>query len=460
MSSVYEYDPFEDDPSDQVKRAAAFVGKYADRATVAFLQDIELPRERWQMTEEIARSMLDRRAAAMAEATALEDFRAAKAKKLRVLEGSGDQPRQPEILDLAEYFSYPRERPQPTIGGQRSDNRMMLYPGKWHTCIALTAAGKSWLALWHAAAVMAEGQTVVYLHFEEETPESTFERLAQLGVSEETIQDYFVWVTVDSRFAPGRMAELLDGLEPALVILDGINAACSLHGWKTLETEAVGQYRATLVRPATTLGAAVLSLGHPPKGRDRQGERHGFGSTAWLDEVDGAGFRLVASKTPIGRGRLGSSHLYTVKDRNGEVERHGVLSTEQDREGWYFLGSMIVDDSGAGPVGLDDDDQDTTTIRVQVPETTEDGEPVDRVDKLAATILAWLEAHGGQYASERQLGDAIRADRTTVTGTDLAVALERLENAGKITRPPYVPRQARPGRLVTTAPETTQTEES
>src|SRR5215213_2996780 len=167
---------------------------------------------------------------------------------------------------------------------------------------------------WHAVQVMESGRAVVYVHFEEASPESTIARLRQLGVTDETLEDYFTWSATEAPFKPGRMAHLIEDLEPGLVSLYGINAACSQHGWDPNGTDGVGQYFATLVRPAMSAGAAVLSLGHPPKARDRQTERHGYGSTAWLDQADGVGFRMVASKTPIGRGRIGSSSLYSVKD--------------------------------------------------------------------------------------------------------------------------------------------------
>jgi hypothetical protein len=131
---------------------------------------------------------------------------------------------------------------------------------------------------------------------------------------------------------------------PTLVVLDGINAACSLHGWNPNETGGVGAYRLTFEKPATKRDAAVLSLGHPPKARDRQDERHGYGSTAWLDEVDGVGFRMEAAKVPIRRGHRGGSRLYAVKDRDDQVKQHGHQVV--NRDGWSYLGQFVLDDTG------------------------------------------------------------------------------------------------------------------
>jgi hypothetical protein len=50
------------------------------------------------------------------------------------------------------------------------------------------------------------------------------------------------------------------------------------------------------VHPLLTVGCTVLSLGHPPKAVNRQSESYPYGAAGWLNDVDGAGFRLNASK--------------------------------------------------------------------------------------------------------------------------------------------------------------------
>ena len=97
---------------------------------------------------------------------------------------------------------------------------------------------------------------------------------------------------------------------PLLAILDGTNAACGIHGWDVSINNSVGLYRAMFVHPLTKVGAAVLSLGHPPKAVNRQNESYSYGAAGWLNDVDGVGYKLTASKTPISKGAKGSSALY------------------------------------------------------------------------------------------------------------------------------------------------------
>ena len=83
----------------------------------------------------------------------------------------------------------------------------------------------------------------------------------------------------------------------------------------------------------------------------------GFGSTAWLDEVDGVGFRMAASKEhPMVIGGKGHSALYVVKDRYSQVKRWGNLDTTKE-QAWWYMGAFVVDDTPKA----------STVVRLNVP---------------------------------------------------------------------------------------------
>lgn len=265
--------------------------------------------------------------------------------------GKGDDP--PDVsadgrkVDLMPYLDGSYIAPEPAVGGELEGSRFLLYPGRWHTMIASTGAGKSWWALWHAVTEMRRGNVVTYAHFEEASPVITLERLRAVApeMDNETICKLLVWLDCTRAWADGEFAAALPP-DSRLVILDGINAAATAHRGDPNSPEGVAAYRARFVAPACAQGAAVLSLGHPPKGRDRQDERHGFGSTAWLDEVDGVGFRMRAAKSgPVRRGHDGAADIYCVKDRGGAVEARGQRDDGESREGWTYLGRFHVDSS-------------------------------------------------------------------------------------------------------------------
>jgi hypothetical protein len=269
----------------------------------------------------------------------------------------GDQP-DPKVwpsrhVDLRPFLDGSYVPPQPTVGRPRRDGVTMLYPAKWHTLGGLSESGKTFVALWHVVDVIRSGRHVAYFHFEETNADGTVGRLRELGagvgLDTETIVKHFHWFSCETAWDAGEPAHALSELpdRPTLVVLDGINAACSQHGWDPWKVEAVGAYRNYFVIPSVTLGAAVLSLGHPVKDRTRQRERHMFGSTAWLDTVDGVAFRIEGDpQKPIGRGLLGQSTLFTVKDRYGQVARHGRV-LEKREVGWRLFGEFTVDDTTA-----------------------------------------------------------------------------------------------------------------
>jgi hypothetical protein len=338
---------------------------------------------------------------------------------------------------------------EPDIGATRDDGIQLLYSGRWHTLVALTAAGKTTFALWQVKSVLEWGGHVVYIHFEEATPSGIIHRLRRLGVSIETIRKQFHWGHVDTPWKWGEMAAEIERLEvpPQLAILDGTNAACGQHGWDVNVNSSVGLYRAMFVHPLTKVGAAVLSLGHPPKAMNRQGESYSYGAAGWLNDVDGVGYKMTASKTPIGKGRDGSSALHSVKDRYGGVERWGELQSD-DGMPRYYIGQFVVDDT------LPEDTSGLlpkTAIHLTVPARNEEGAGPDKIDGLCGHVMAHLRETTGRFETVNKLTDALRAAKIPVTKSDMAPALQRLAGRGLIEWPDVPDRTPRPGWLTDAA---------
>lgn len=358
--------------------------------------------------------------------------------------GTTPAPASSRVVDLAPYLDGTYTPPIPSVGAERDDGHRLLYPGRWHVLVGLTGAGKSWHALWHAVETMRADQKVVYAHFEEHGPGGTLDRLNSLGADKDMIREHFIWLDCSTRWQAGEFATALGQacpFPPALVVLDGINAAVSQHGGDVQRTESIGQYRGLFVNPAVATGAAVLSLGHPVKDRTRQGERHSFGSTAWLDEVDGVGFRLEASaKNPISRGRNGAASLYSVKDRYGQVERLGVHQDGRE-PGWFWQGQFVLDDSKE-TIG--------TTVRLTTPRSPErDSEAKDELDLLGDAMLATLAKRQSDDVFTRpDLMARLRSDGEKFTDALASAALMRLAERGKIdldtSRKPWVGKIAAP----------------
>jgi hypothetical protein len=351
-------------------------------------------------------------------------------------------------ISLGEFLDGTYVPPCPNVGAEREDGIQFLYPGMWHTDIALTTAGKTTFALWEVKSVLESGGHVVYIHFEEASPNGIIHRLKALGVSTDAIRKRFHWGHVNDPWQWGELAAEIQRLEvpPQLAILDGINAACGMHGWDVSVNSSVGLYRAMFVHPLTKVGAAVLSLGHPPKAMNRQSESYSYGAAGWLNDVDGVGYRMTASKTPIGKGVKGSSALYVVKDRYGEVQRWGELQSG-DGMPWWYMGQFIVDDAPLADIT----GAAQTVIRMTIPARNEEGVGRDRIDGLCDQIIAYLRETTGRFETVNKLKDALRAKGIHVTDSDVAPALLRLAGRGLIVWPDVEERQPRPGWLTDAA---------
>lgn len=347
-------------------------------------------------------------------------------------------------VDLNQFLDGTYSPPEPSIGATRDDGVSLLYSGMWHTLIALTTAGKTTLALWQARAVLEWGGHVVYVHFEEANPNGIIHRLRGLGVTAEVIRKRFHWGHVDSAWTWGEMATEIERLEvpPTLAVLDGINAACGIHGWDVSINSSVGLYRTMFVHPLTKVGAAVLSLGHPPKAVNRQSESYSYGAAGWLNDLDGVSYKMTASKTPISKGAKGSSALYVVKDRYCEVQRWGELQ-EGDGMPWWYMGQFVVDDTlPVDTAGI----LPKTQIHLTVPARNEEGTGRDKIDALCERITSHLRETTGRFETVNKLTVDLRAV-APVTKSDIAPALQRLANRGLIKWPDVPDRKPRPGWL-------------
>lgn len=344
-------------------------------------------------------------------------------------------------IDLGPYLDGSYVPPTASVGGELVGSRRLLYPGRWHTMIGTTGSGKSWWATWHVVEELRRGHTVAYAHFEESSPAMTLDRLRGMApeLTVADITERFIWLDCTTSWStPAEFAGALPA-EVSLVVLDGINAAATQHASDPSAPEAVAKYRRMFVTPATTRGAAVLSLGHPPKARDRQDERHSFGSTAWLDEVDGIGFRIVAAGKPIRRGHEGAADVYSVKDRGGSVEQFGQSDQGGRREGWMYLGRFHLDSSA---------DRSNTVGWMTTPPLAEvvpaGPEPLERLGEdvvktverlVSAGVRATRNAVCGQVKARKQdvltaITDLQLAGRLRVTGVTLEIVPDWGENDG------------------------------
>lgn len=248
-----------------------------------------------------------------------------------------------EPIDLGPFLRGEVVLPQPTVGVYRCDGQQFLYPGREHSVLGGTEAGKTWLALMCCAAELQRCNSVVYVHFEESDPASTIERLRLLGVDDAAMTDRLRFAAPACGVRPGWLLPLLNS-RPSLVILDGINEAIMLHGHK-VDIDGWSVFRQSVIVPFKVAGAAVLGCDHLPIAAD-ESRRDAYGTGHKGNVLDGARLMLV-NKEPFGRQMRGRSQVFITKDRPGQLRSEGIPSKTP---GVTFVGTLVVDDSqSTGP---------------------------------------------------------------------------------------------------------------
>lgn len=200
---------------------------------------------------------------------------------------------------------------------QRSDGVCLFYAGKVNGLIGESESGKSWVMLHAVVQTLQAGQPVVFLDFED-APEAIAGRLRLLGCTDEEL-GRFHYANPAEGLGAEQTEDLAEALraEPALIVLDGVNAAMTLLGLDINSNTDATVFAQKVLRPLAATGAAVGTVDHVPKNADQRG-KGGIGAQAKRAMVDGALLRVEVAE-PFGVGQSGSLRLLVDKDRPGQV---------------------------------------------------------------------------------------------------------------------------------------------
>lgn len=350
-------------------------------------------------------------------------------------------------LDLTAFLDGTYERPEPNVGIVRADGLRLLYPGKEHAVIGEMESGKSWFSLACVAAELFSDRTVVYVHFEEDDPADTVDRLRLLGVPAYQIRTRFLFIGPHQAATAERIRKLTE-MRPSLVVLDGQNEGMVLHGQDIREEQGAGKFRALLVKPFTAVGAAVLACDHVVKDAESRG-RYALGSIHKGNALNGS-LIVLENAEPFGRGERGVSRVYVTKDRPGHIRRHGQKTKIP---GKTYLGMLAVDDTRKWRDELD--------LTWSAPADTPPDEPQDAKPNRNRQVAAWVleviagepeqsvESRNRMYALMRKAGYSIdeAVIRTALEDLVVADSIEEVKGRG-------IGYRVRPGGASSPPPDT------
>jgi hypothetical protein len=232
---------------------------------------------------------------------------------------------------------------------ERSDTRALFYAGKVNGLIGESESGKTWVALIAVAQTLKNGKAVLYLDFED-TAKGIVGRLRSLGVDDNELE-LLRYISPDENLhavAERDLKETLAAMKPALVVVDGYNAAMTLLGLNLENNTEVTAFSMRVLRPMARTGACVVTIDHVTKSKDTRGN-YAIGAQAKRADVDGC-LIIVEVTQPFGRGQTGRLKLTVSKDRPGHVR---AVSREGKGAGEAILRSAATGDIVANIAGPD-----------------------------------------------------------------------------------------------------------
>ncbi len=202
----------------------------------------------------------------------------------------------------------------------RTDGAMLLYPGEVHSLAGEPESGKGWITLACSAAVVASGEHVLYIDFED-APASIITRLLALQAAPADILERFTYVRPCDPFGIEAFTTLLTTREYALGIIDGLSEAYGLLGLDPYSNPDAAKFLTALPRPIAQRGAAVILIDHVVKSKETRG-RYALGAQHKLAGIAVAyGTDVIR---PPSRTDTGLIKLKVEKDRHGHVRGHAV----------------------------------------------------------------------------------------------------------------------------------------
>jgi hypothetical protein len=274
-------------------------------------------------------------------------------------------------LDPAEWLSGDENEDVPTIG-TREDGVCLFYPGKTHSVIGATEAGKSWLALMTCAQEITAGNDVVYIDFEDSLA-GVYSRLIDL-VDDDSALKHFQYVRPAAPVSEGKL-DRYSGC--SLAIIDGITEGMNLHGLNPIDNMDVAKFNGKLPNPLAALGCAVVSIDHVVKDAKNAG-KYPMGAVHKLNAISGASYK-VENVDAFGVGQSGWSTVSVSKDRPGAVREHCLKD-----KGESYIASLHLRSAGR---------KHAPQVSLEVP-AGKSFQPTVLMEKISDAVIGGSAGHG------------------------------------------------------------------
>ena len=271
----------------------------------------------------------------------------------------------------------------------RVDGHALLYANKINGIIGPSESGKTWAALAACVQAVHDGHNVTILDFED-TDTSVTNRLLLLGLTDTQVREQVAYIGPDEALhavAASDLHEHLDAWQPAIVVLDGFNAAMTLHNFDLMSNKDATSFFQLVLRHLKKNGATVVYVDHTPKDKNNESSG-GIGAQAKRAMTDGTILRASIVKE-FGKGQKGTVRLFVDKDRHGYVR--GVSSPFKVGERTMHWAADMILNPAAG---------DSLDVQLVDPQAVAEGRTQWRPTGYMERVSRWLEDNPGAGRNE------------------------------------------------------------
>jgi hypothetical protein len=214
--------------------------------------------------------------------------------------------------------------PRPLVGAPPVEPPSVsdiFYPGKHHLLSGSPDSGKSMLVHQVEAEQIRRGRCVVHVDFEQ-GPSETLQRLHALGLTDEQIERYFLYIepTEPINDFLSDLLALIEERRPVLVVFDSLGSLAELHGLDDNRRGDVQKLFRAIITPIAKAGPAVVYVDHLAKDPEAS-KVFAIGSERKVGLSDVHLRVEVVEGRPLGRGRRGVLKVTAMRDRSGYLPR-------------------------------------------------------------------------------------------------------------------------------------------
>lgn len=217
-------------------------------------------------------------------------------------------------IDVAHWWDNPQP-PKRADALIRTDGQGLLYTTELNWIHGDSGSGKTWVLLYAAAQLLQTATPILWIHYEDPTPNTIISRLRTLGTNRQDVIDGFhYWDPQGEPLDTGRILTYCHNNGIEFVALDSIGEALNAQGLDEDKDPQVGPWLTNGPRAIVNEGIGFCGVDHGTKAGERP--LHPSGSKRKRAAITGAGLLIESVLAPT-QTTAGELRIVCAKDRQG-----------------------------------------------------------------------------------------------------------------------------------------------